>query len=325
MMKGLVPAGAIVVDVLSKDNYEHWSALVQNYLLAQGLWDVVEATAEPPVPEEADKFIAWRKKTAAALYAIQISSGPDAFSVIKGISSANIAWDILAQTFKPQRWRSVQSANSSNNPDENNELRPFFAAVKIGDWEETNKILREKPNAIRARSSTGETALHIATKLGHEHMVEELVGHEHMTAEDLEIQHFGWTALHLAARLSLKMVKCMVEKNRNLLGVVEESHGLTPILFAAKNDLWDIVHYLYPLTPIEDLMPENGPYGAGLVCFCFYAKQFDIAWALLQRYPRLAITKGPTGESPIFVLADIPSVFPSGTPLKFWQRWIYDC
>lgn len=117
MVNGLVPAGAIVVDVLGKDNYEHWSPLVKNYLLAQDLWDVVEATAEPPVPEEADQFIAWRKKkTAAALYAIQISCGPDAFSVIKEISSANIAWDILAQTFKPQRWRSVQSANSSNNP-----------------------------------------------------------------------------------------------------------------------------------------------------------------------------------------------------------------
>ncbi|XP_021831743.1 ankyrin repeat-containing protein ITN1-like [Prunus avium] len=148
-----------------------------------------------------------------------------------------------------------------------------------------------------------------------------------MTAEDLKIQHFGWTALHLAARLSLKMVKCMVRENRNLLllGKVEQSHGLTPILFAAKNDLWDIVRYLYPLTPIEDLKPENGPYGAGLVCFCLYAKKFDIAWALLQRYPRLAITKGPTGESPIFVLANIPSVFLSGTPRKLWQQWIYDC
>ncbi|CAL9004426.1 unnamed protein product [Prunus brigantina] len=314
MVKGLVPAGAIVVDVLRKDNYEHWSALVKNYLLAQDLWDVVEATAEPP---------ASRKKTAAALHAIQISCGPDAFSVIKEISSANIAWGILAQTFKPQRWRSVQSANSSNNPDENNYLRRFFAAVEIGDWEETNNILSQYPNAIRARYSTGGTALHIATKFGHEDMVEKLV--QLMTAEDLEIQDFSWTALHLAARLSLKMVECMVVKNRNLLGLVEESHGLTPILFAAKNDLWDIVHYLYRLTPTEDLMPENGPYGAGLVCFCFYAKQFDLAWVLLQRYPRLAITKGPTGESPIFVLADIPSVFPSGTPLKFWQRWIYDC
>ncbi|XP_034203986.1 uncharacterized protein LOC117618520 isoform X4 [Prunus dulcis] len=275
MVEGLVPAGAIVVDVLSKDNYEHWSALVKNYLLAQDLWDVVEATAEPPVPEEADQLIG-RKKTAAALHAIQISCGPDAFSVIKEISSSKIAWDILAQTFKPQRWRSVQSANSSNNPDENNDLRRFFAAVKIGDWEETNNILRGNPNAIRARSSTGETALHIATKLGDENMVEKLV--DLMTAEDLEIQDFGWTALHLAARLSLKMVKCMVGRNMNLnlLGMVEESHGLTPILFAAKNDLWDIVHYLYPLTPIEDLMPENGPYGAGLVCFCFYAKQFGI-------------------------------------------------
>lgn len=102
--------------------------------------------------------------------------------------------------------------------------------------------------------------------------MEELV--QLMTPEDLEMQDVTWTALHLAARLNLKMVECMVTKNKNLLGFVEQSHGLTPILFAAKNDLWDIARYLYSLTPIQDLMPENGPYGAGLVCFCFYAKQF---------------------------------------------------
>ncbi|BBG96522.1 Ankyrin repeat family protein [Prunus dulcis] len=39
----------------------------------------------------------------------------------------------------------------------------------------------------------------------------------------------------------------------------------------------------------------------------------DIALDLLQRCPRLAITKGPMGESPIFVLADIPSVFRVGS------------
>ncbi|XP_021808606.1 uncharacterized protein LOC110752298 [Prunus avium] len=119
------------------------------------------------------------------------------------------------------------------------------------------------------------------------------------------------------------MVECMVTKNKKLLGIVKD--GKTPILFAALLDLWDIVRYLYSLTPIQDLMPENGPYGAGLVCFCLRAKQFDIAWELLQRCPRLVIANSPQGTtSPIFALADIPSAFPSGTQLKFWEKWIYD-
>ncbi|BFG21042.1 hypothetical protein CerSpe_073160 [Prunus speciosa] len=335
MVKTVVPADAIVVEFLNKDNYEHWSALVKNYLVAQDLWEVVEATAEPPKPEEEaeadDHFKAWRKKNATALHAIQVSCGPDAFSVIKEISSAKIAWDTLAEKFTPQPSllinSFVQSANSSSNPDaaiaaKHDPYQPFFAAVKLGDWRKAKDFLTRDPNAIRARYSTGGTALHIATKFGHEHIVEELV--QLMTPEDLEMRDSTWTAIHLAARLNLKMVECMVTKNKKLLGIVEESHGLTPILFAAKNDLWDIVRYLYSLTPIQDLMPENGPYGAGLVCFCFYAKQFDIAWELLQRCPRLVIAKNPWGQSPIFILADIPSAFPSGRPLKLWEKWIYD-
>ncbi|CAL8118464.1 unnamed protein product [Prunus armeniaca] len=336
MVKTVVPADAIVVEVLNKDNYEHWSALVKNYLVAQDLWEVVEATAEPPTPEQEaeadDQFKTWRKKNATALHTIQVSCGPDAFSMIKEISSAKIAWETLAEKHMPQPSllinSFVQSANSSSNPDaaiaaEHDPYQPFFAAVKLGDWRKAKEFLTRDPNAIRARSSTGGTALHIATKFGHEHIVEELV--QLMTPEDLEIQkHTSWTALHFAARLNFKMVECMVRKNKKLLGIAEESNGLTPILLAAQFDLWDIVRYLYSLTPIQDLMPENGPYGAALVCFCLLAKQFDIAWELLQRCPRLVITKDVWGVSPIRALADIPSAFPSGTPLKFWEKWIYD-
>ncbi|XP_021826823.1 uncharacterized protein LOC110767553, partial [Prunus avium] len=245
--------------------------------------DLWDVVEEDEEEEEADdKFKAWREKNATALHKIQISCGREASSLIRNTSSAKRAWDTLAEKFKPK-------------PD---------------------------PNAIRARYSTGGTALHIATKFGHEHIVEELV--QLMTPEDLEIvQNGNWTALHLAARLNLKMVECIVTKNKKLLGIVV-SKGKTPIFLAAQLDLWDIVRYLYSVTPIQDLMPENGPYGAGLVCFCFRAKQFDMAWELLQRCPRLVITKNPFGATPIRVLADIPSAFPSGTRLKFWEKWIYD-
>ncbi|KAH0981292.1 hypothetical protein GBA52_008469 [Prunus armeniaca] len=124
MVKTVVPADAIVVEVLNKDNYEHWSALVKNYLVAQDLWEVVEATAEPPKPEEEaeadDQFKTWRKKNATALHTIQVSCGPDAFLMIKEISSAKIAWETLAEKLMPQPSllinSFVQSANSSSNP-----------------------------------------------------------------------------------------------------------------------------------------------------------------------------------------------------------------
>ncbi|XP_021825764.1 ankyrin repeat-containing protein NPR4-like [Prunus avium] len=308
-----VSADAAVVELLDSSNYEDWSVLVKTYLLAQDLWDVVEEDEEEE--EEADdKFKAWRKKNATALHKIQISCGAEAFSLIRNTTSAKCAWDILAEEF---------NYNPKPNAAKHDPYQPFFAAVKLGDWRKAKEFLTRDPNAIRAIYSTGGTALHIATKFGHEHIVEELV--QSMTPEDLEIvEDDNWTALHLAARLNLKMVECMVTKNKKLLGIADGSYGLTPILVGAQFDLWDIVRYLYSLTPIQDLMPENGPYGAGLVCMCLRAKQFDIAWELLQRCPRLVIAESPQGTSPIQVLADIPYAFPSGTQLKFWEKWIYD-
>ncbi|KAM1953942.1 hypothetical protein ACFX16_023679 [Malus domestica] len=149
-----------------------------------------------------------------------------------------------------------------------------------------------------------------------------------MTEEELETRKSysgeGWTALCQAARDNLKMVKCMVTKNKKLLGIAVKSLQLTPILFAAQYGRWDIVRYLYSLTPLEDLMPDKGPYGSKLLSFCLYAKQFDFAWELLQRCPRLACTRN-SERSPILTFAGVPSAFPSGGLLKFWQCWIYNC
>ncbi|CAB4268912.1 unnamed protein product [Prunus armeniaca] len=86
------------------------------------LWEAVEATAEPPKGEDQDsddRLKTWRKKNAAALHTIQISCGPEAFSVIRDMTSAKIAWDTLAERLTPQPLlpcnSPVQSANSSNN------------------------------------------------------------------------------------------------------------------------------------------------------------------------------------------------------------------
>ncbi|GLT70496.1 hypothetical protein SLA2020_425720 [Shorea laevis] len=69
-------SSTIVLELLRNDNYANWSASMKNYLLAQDLWDIVEATTEPPKPEDdVVEFKAWRKNNAAALHAIQISCG----------------------------------------------------------------------------------------------------------------------------------------------------------------------------------------------------------------------------------------------------------
>ena len=75
---------------------------MKTYLMAQGLWDIVEATNEPPTPENEAAFKAWSKMNAMASYGIQNSCGPDTFSDIREITSARIAWETLAGKYKPK-------------------------------------------------------------------------------------------------------------------------------------------------------------------------------------------------------------------------------
>ncbi|XP_070673146.1 uncharacterized protein [Malus domestica] len=205
------------------------------------------------------------------------------------------------------------------------EYQAFFAAVRGGDWHETKKFLDEHAGATRQKDSLG-TALHNAVLMGHEKIVEELV--KLMTEEELEMQSSdGWTALAYAARDNLKMVKCMVTKNKKLLGIAIEGRQMTPILIAAMYDRWDIARYLYSHLdfPLQDLVALKGAYGSQLLVFCLFAKQFDFAWMLLQCIPMLAYTRGQGRYSPLSAIASVPFAFLSGTSLKFWQSLIYKC
>ncbi|KAM2207042.1 hypothetical protein ACFXTI_023212 [Malus domestica] len=97
-----------------------------------------------------------------------------------------------------------------------------------------------------------------------------------MTEEQLETKNnWGWTALAIAAAENIKMVECLVAKNKKLVGIAN-GYQMTPILIAAKNHRWDIVRYLYSLTPLEYLKPDKGPCGSELVICCLQAKQFGI-------------------------------------------------
>ncbi|GKV29698.1 hypothetical protein SLEP1_g38601 [Rubroshorea leprosula] len=80
----------IVPEVLSKENYKRWSILMRHYLVAQGLWDVVESNEMPGQ-------IGWVKNNALALHSIKISCGTEMFNRIMEMNSAKDAWDALAE------------------------------------------------------------------------------------------------------------------------------------------------------------------------------------------------------------------------------------
>ena len=92
-----------VLEVACVDhNYLAWSVWVKTNLMAEDLWDIVEATNEPPTPENEAAFKACRKMNAMALRVIQSFLRPDQFSDIMEITSARIAWETLAEKYKPK-------------------------------------------------------------------------------------------------------------------------------------------------------------------------------------------------------------------------------
>ncbi|CAL9014044.1 unnamed protein product [Prunus brigantina] len=105
--------------LLNHRNYEYWSLRVKVYLLAEDVWDLVEATTEPPKPEDGEvAFKAWRKNNAKALLAIQTCCGDDTYPIIEGITEAKAAWDALAEELKPS------DSDEELKPSDSDELKP---------------------------------------------------------------------------------------------------------------------------------------------------------------------------------------------------------
>ena len=95
-METRTASSAAVSEVLNVNNYLVWKVQVRTYLIAQDLWDIVEASDEYPKQEDDEAaFKAWIRKNALALHVIQISCEPRVCFVIRRISSAKIAWDTL--------------------------------------------------------------------------------------------------------------------------------------------------------------------------------------------------------------------------------------
>ncbi|KAE8706810.1 Ankyrin repeat family protein isoform 3 [Hibiscus syriacus] len=202
---------------------------------------------------------------------------------------------------------------------------PLYKAVDGGDLEATKKFLDQYPNALYGSLSTdGDTALHIAVLAGHVDIVEKLVGR--MSAEDVAVkQILGSTALNFAAIGGVtEIAELLVEKNRDLL-TIPNDYDQIPLVVAALYGHKDLVQYLYLETPIEELDPRNTNHGAIFLTACIMDEFYDIALDLLQRYPLLATAEDTDKDTDLYILAQKPSAFPSGTLLSFWQRWTYKC
>ncbi|KAM2417213.1 hypothetical protein ACFX1W_024082 [Malus domestica] len=361
-MTDTVVPSLIVHELLNQNNYEDWSLRVKTYLLAKDLWDVVEATTEPPKREDGEvEYKAWRKSNAEALHSIQISCGEDTFSFIRGTSTAKVAWDILAEKLKPAEASQATGIgeifdnNTNNNPniveaependaieessseghEDNHVNQTLLNLVKKKDWDAAMEFLIQHPKAVTASTREDGTILHRAVFFKKVDIAKELV--RLMRPKDLEIQDYmGLTALHRVIKHipeSVELAKCMVEKNKKLLSIVLPSELTIPLLAGKITPLMQ-THSLPGHEGGEKMAqylysvtpPEtlNDSECAMLITRGLMLKRFDIAWDLIQRRPELVIAKDFYERTPLNELAGMPSAFLSGSSLNFWEQWIYD-
>ncbi|XP_068312388.1 uncharacterized protein [Pyrus communis] len=332
-------------------------------MLAEDLWDVVEATTKPPEQEDDEvEFKAWRKSNAKALHSIQISCGVDTFSFIMGASAAKVAWDILAKELKPAKASQatgtgeISNDHTNNNPkiveaesendvivelpheaslagEDNQVNQTITAFVTTGKFYDAMELLKRNPKAVTARILDNGTILHWAIHFKEVDIAKELV--HFMRPEDLEIQdHVGDTALHRVITdipESVELAKCMVEKNKKLLSIVLPSQKtiallagkITPLIHAHGRSRGGEKMAQY-LYSVTPHETLNNSERAMLIIHGLMLKRFDIAWNLIQRYPESVIAEDFYGRTPLNELAGMRSAFLSGSSLNFWEQWIYD-
>ena len=124
----------VVFSVDGEETLEAWSIRMKTYLMTIDLWDIVEATTEPPAPEDEIAFNAWSKKNAMALYLIEESSSKffDAYSNTESNfafnnfdstdhRAAKIFWELLEEKLSMERgsYLSFVSQNYAHSTFEN--------------------------------------------------------------------------------------------------------------------------------------------------------------------------------------------------------------
>ncbi|GLT26364.1 hypothetical protein SLA2020_080570 [Shorea laevis] len=286
-----VIACMIVPEVLKEGNYERWRVFMEHYLVAQDLWDVVLSIEMPKVEDPRG----WVKRNALALHAIKISCGANSFDRIKKMNSAEDAWNALADLHKQPGGDA--SRGSGTNPVketcirilDNNKRAEIVSSLRDRDWD----ALKNLDRIAEIIFPGGITALHIATTLGHFEIVKELVK---IAREDyLEIQDDnGDTALSLAACNGKKEIaECLVQKNDKLLTILNKQ-GYAPLVVACVNRQKDMASYLYSITQIEFLLPENSNQGTLFLKYCLLnfmpGKDWWLVFLILSSNSSLILT-----------------------------------
>ncbi|XP_030964970.1 uncharacterized protein LOC115986265 [Quercus lobata] len=192
---------------------------------------------------------------------------------------------------------------------------PGRDSVESGNLNQLRQDYNDNPSFLATPSSSGKTLLHYAVMAGQVEIVKFLVPLMPPSTLEMKEDKNNYTALALAAITSgnTKIAEYIVKgRSRDLVGI-EDKNGFIPVVLASAKGHKHMTRYLFKNTLIPDLKKNNGYNGVYLLCNY-------IAWKLLNRYDDLPTDLEVDGSPrPLTALARVPSAFPSGRPVKFWD------
>ncbi|KAL2533225.1 Ankyrin repeat family protein [Abeliophyllum distichum] len=206
-------------------------------------------------------------------------------------------------------------------------LQQVYDALILGKERVVDRFLRQyKTSAFTERiTASGETALMVAIKGGHGHIIKKLVS---LTPPELLAfkEDFGNTALHVVAELdNVKTAQLLVNKNHELLNICNRREIL-PIHLAAIRGHREMTSYLFSVGMKDEIHSSllKDADGEKLVFDLVAARFCDLALQLFYHNPELVFDL-ELRSLLMELLADNPSAFPSGTHYSIWESFFYNC
>ncbi|XP_035548735.1 uncharacterized protein LOC118349220 [Juglans regia] len=201
-----------------------------------------------------------------------------------------------------------------------------------GRWGEVVDICTENPwSLVTGITSLEDTLLHLAVCGGQEETVRKLTyiiceqpNHEMLFRFKNER---GNTALHIAALMGNEaLCKCIACVDSSLIGQ-RNYEGETPLFTAVLFGKKQAFQCLYDLCPANERYSYSRNKRGDTILHCAISgDHFDLALLIIELYEEVLVNAvNEDGITPLHLLADKPSAFPSGSRLGVFDRIIYQC
>ncbi|KAG6625718.1 hypothetical protein CIPAW_16G117900 [Carya illinoinensis] len=201
--------------------------------------------------------------------------------------------------------------------------RDLLKNAMKGQWSEVVEIYKKEPWIHTEKiTRSGETALHIAVSDGQKRIVIQLI-----TAIKSQIDQNakkavrvknkqGNTALHFAASK---------EKERPIMCMSIADVDPSLVAFHGKKRAFLCLHRICAKTNQDGYGYSTRKDGNTTLHCAINGQHFDLAFQIIQLYPKLANSVNNKGLYPLHILAAKPSAFRSGKPHgSIWRRAIYN-